>query len=175
MRKVIHPKFPDYFVRSDGSVERRFDNQKYRKAGDILAGRILQSGYRQYNLRDRDGGPRLIRANRLVCEAFYGPAPSGKSHAAHRNGVRLDNRVENLYWASVQENIDDQVRHGTKARGIRISNQHGPAKISDDDVRVIRASYSGVRGDLVRLARQFGVYPTCIQKIVARTTWQHVT
>lgn len=55
MRKKQHQEFPEYLVRSDGFVERRVDSCRYQKAGDILKGRILESGYRQFKLCHADG------------------------------------------------------------------------------------------------------------------------
>ena len=175
MRKVRHPRFPQYLIREDGLVERAVDGKKYHKAGDILRGRILASGYRQFTLRDANCARCQVRANRLVCEAFHGLAPLLGHHAAHRNGKRLDDRPANLYWATPAENKSDSVRHGTSVQGMAVVNQHGRAKFTDEDIILIRAAYTGARGDLVRLAREHGVYPTCIQKIVTGQTWRHVS
>jgi hypothetical protein len=174
MRKVIHPGFPNYFIRDDGLVERRVDGRRHQKAGLVLYGRVLASGYRQFNLRDGNGCKRLVRGNRLVCEAFHGPAPTSDHHAAHRNGVRLDNVPPNLYWATATENKRDSIMHGTAVRGERTVNQHGPAKLTESAIHSIRAEYTGTRGDLVRIAAMFGVYPSCIHKIVSGQTWAHV-
>lgn len=175
MRKVIHPDFPEYFIRDDGLVERAVDSKKYQKAGEILAGRILKkSGYRQFKLVGADGKRRLIRANRLVCEAFHGSAPTPKHHAAHENGIRLDNRPDNLYWATPRQNKQDSFRHGTAVFGERVANQHGPAKITPEIVQDIRAEYTGAKGELLRFAARYGVVPTCIHKIVSGQTWRHV-
>lgn len=73
------------------------------------------------------------RVNRLVCAAFYGPAPTQWMHAAHRNGVNKDNRSENLYWATPAENIRDTIRHGKFKR-----SQHPYAKLREGDVQDIR-------------------------------------
>lgn len=53
------------------------------------------------------------RVNRLVCEAFNGPAPKDKPHALHRNGNPKDNRPENLYWGDDADNTADKMKHGT--------------------------------------------------------------
>lgn len=174
MHKVVHPEFPQYFVRADGFVERATDSLRASKAGDLLSGRVLASGYRQFKLRDRDGTARHVRANRLVSEAFHGPAPTPRHHSAHKNGDRLDNREENLYWATPRQNKRDAFRHGTAVFGPTVVNQHGPAKITVDAVLDIRADYTGARGELIMFAKRYGVGTTCIKNIVAGRTWRHV-
>lgn len=174
MRKVVHPDYPEYLIREDGLVERAVDSQRGPKAGDVLHGRVLKSGYRQFKLFHRDGAQRLVRANRLVCEAFHGKPPTAKHHSAHENGERLDNSPGNLYWATPRQNKRDSIRHGTAVYGSTVVNQHGPAKITAAAVSVIRSEYTGAYGELVRFARRYGVRPACIHKIIAGQTWKHV-
>jgi hypothetical protein len=170
--RAKHPQFPDYWIHSDGTVVRAVNSQKYQKAGDVLAGRVLQSGYRQHKLVDADGCQRFVRTNRLVCEAFLGVAPSPQHHSAHKDGDRLNNAAQNLYWATPQQNKADSIAHGTVARGERAANQHGAAKLTAEKVTEIRAAYKGKKGDLVSLAFIYGVAPTCIQKVVSGKTWK---
>lgn len=174
MRKRKHQTYPDYFVREDGLVERAVDSKRYQKAGDLVMGRVLASGYRQFKLVDAEGAKRMVRANRLVCEVFHGPAPSPRHQAAHKDGVRLNNCADNLYWATPMENKMDSIRHGTSVRGETCANQHGPAKLTAADVLSMRAAYSGKRGELVRFADKHGVHPTCVRKAIFGETWAHV-
>jgi hypothetical protein len=41
----------------------------------------------------------------LVLRAFVGPRPSPTHQAAHGNGRRHDNRLENLRWATPQARL----------------------------------------------------------------------
>jgi hypothetical protein len=51
--------------------------------------------------------------HRLMCEAFHGPPPSDDAVVRHLNGIRTDNRPENLRWGTPAENTADMLRHGT--------------------------------------------------------------
>lgn len=56
---------------------------------------------------------RTVLKHRILCATFHGPAPAPKMDVAHWNGNPQDNRAENLRWATRDENVRDQLRHGT--------------------------------------------------------------
>lgn len=49
---------------------------------------------------------KMYQVHRLVAKAFI-PNPLGKEEINHINGIRNDNRVENLEWVSHLENMQD--------------------------------------------------------------------
>lgn len=59
-----------------------------------------------------------IAIHRMVLTAFVGEKDM---HACHNNGVRNDNRLENLRWATAKENCADKIIHGTHQYGERLA------------------------------------------------------
>ena len=60
------------------------------------------------------GGKRIIKAvHRLVLGTFI-PKPSPKHQVNHKNGLRSDNRLENLEWVTSQENTLHGWKRGRK-------------------------------------------------------------
>lgn len=74
--------------------------------------------------KDRDGyphvlmniaGKRVYRAShRLIALAFMGPKPTSKHQVNHINGVRDDNRPENLEYVTASENALHAFARGRK-------------------------------------------------------------
>jgi hypothetical protein len=146
-------------VRSlDRIVVRRVGKPFLRKSR-ILKGNDSVNGYRTVNLG------KTTYIHQLVLEAFYGPRPAGLE-ACHRNGVRSDNRADNLRWGSPSSNQMDRAMHGTSNRGERC----GTAKLTDEQAREIIQSTD--RG--CDLARRYGVAQQTICAIRKRRKWQHV-
>jgi hypothetical protein len=101
-------------VRSVPRVRIRSNGRPLTVAGRILRLRLNQTGYWTVDLSG--GEKRSFLVHRLVLMAFRGPAPEG-TIGCHNNGVKTDNRLENLRWDTYAANMEDSLRHGTHRCG----------------------------------------------------------
>lgn len=165
------PSAPKYEASSLGRIRSiYFSNRwiKLRPRLRIIAQAVLPNGYHQVTISINNAQrPRL--AHRLVCEAFNGPCPD-RHECAHGNGMRGDNRPENLRWATKRDNQLDRHLHGTACRG----EENSRAKLSSADAICIRARRAA--GELcVNIAPDFGVSASLVGKIAGRKIWSWLT
>lgn len=162
-----------YQVSNLGRI-RSLDRRTYRGgtrwtvlSGKTLSPRLDTKGYPRTYLYG-DGKPRNRAIHHLVLEAFVGPMPAGHE-VAHCNGVRNDNRLDNLRYATRSENHLDKRKHGTMVCGERINF----AKLQEGQVREIRSlREQGVT--LREIGQRFGVSEGAVSMIANRKTWEHV-
>jgi len=140
------------------------DKSKFR----FLKGRNYE-GYTVHALYDENGVGYTRRNSVLVLQTFVGPRPMGMQ-AAHLNGIRNDDRLDNLIWATVKENAGHRMMHGTSYMGVA----HHSAKLSPLDVRFIRKTHAAGIHTMAELAAMHGMNQNNIKKVINRTTWKHV-
>lgn len=158
--------FPVYFKQipfGDGKYAVGTDGHVYARDGDQWvkrAPRLSHNGYEEISLR-YEGERRPFRVNRLVAEAFYGPAPDGYV-CRHMNGSRRENRPENLDWGTPAQNSADAAAAGSFS-GERASK----ARLTAEDVAAIRSADEPQAG----LAGRYGVTQPTISKIKSAKRW----
>lgn len=114
-----------------------------------------------------------FRVNRLVAFAFHGKPTTSQHHAAHWDRDTRNNRAENLRWATPKENHADMVRHGTRVLPTpKTGENHHRAKITATKARSIRKACSGEKGELVRLAKIYGLHPSTVADIRDGKIWK---
>ena len=91
----IPKEFGKYEVSNDGKVRKVTTKRELKAFPD-------KDGYLKFGVR-KNGKRVFIGAHRLVAMAFI-PNPEGKSQVNHKNGVKWDNRVNNLEWVTSSEN-----------------------------------------------------------------------
>lgn len=88
----------------------------------------------------------------------------------HRNGLKIDNRQENLEVVDCRENIAHACLTGLRDNK---GSNNIKAVLTADDVRTIRVRI--LNGELPRMiASDYGVQKSCIEKIKYGRLWTHV-
>lgn len=138
-----------------------------------------RGGYLQVSLWENGTGKQCY-VHQLVATTFHGPRPSKRHHAAHRDGVKLNNTRTNVQWITKEENEADKIAHGSSNRGER----NGGSKLNAMQVADIRRraaelprSSGGCRirkGALAPLAREYRTTESCLRNIIANRAWAHV-
>lgn len=156
MNKKTIPNFPDYEIDTRGNV--------YSKKRQIILKLYHNhSGYLQVILY-RDGKIYCKRPSRLVLETFVGECPD-RMESCHNNGVKTDNRLDNLRWDTHKSNIGELDRRGDK------SSHH---KLTGQDVLEIRRLWWDMMKEIKDIAKLYGVHYVTVNRIINRRTWKHI-
>ena len=87
------------------------------RTNKILSSRHDKYGYIYYVV-SINNNRMTLKAHRLVAKAFI-PNPHEKPTVNHKNGIRDDNRVDNLEWATVKEQANDPL---TRANTLKLAS-----------------------------------------------------
>lgn len=124
-------------------------------------------GYRHCTLSN----PRkTVKIHRLVAETFI-PNPLNKPQVNHIDGNKLNNRTDNLEWATAHENN----LHANKT-GLSGGVRHNKSKFTKDQVLFIRNVYKAYDPYLGAkpLSKVFGVNEVTIKKIAYGDSYKYI-
>lgn len=173
------PQFSDYYQASNKGRVRSKDRMvirtrngikhSYFRPGRILKSHIEGSGYSQ-TLITFPGFKKHLKMHRLVAFAWI-DNPLNKRCINHKNGIKTDNRVENLEWNTHGENLIHAHATGLKRPSQlgRFGALHTRSKpvlsinqtaLIEHESRRLCAKYLGVDPNAVNVAIKKGY--TCV-------------
>jgi|688.fasta_scaffold581726_2 hypothetical protein len=120
----------------------------------------IGKGYKAINIYGK-----TIYLHRAIANKFI-PNPNNYTDVNHINGIKHDNRVENLEWCTRSYNVKHAILNGlnTGSTGVKSSNR----KITkDEDINFIKNS----KLTLKELGLKFGVSKTSISNLKNNKTY----
>ncbi len=112
-----------------------------------------------------------LYAHRVSFDLNVGVIPNGL-FVCHTCDVRLCVRPEHLFLGSHQDNMNDMNAKGRGRPGKAYGELAHLAKLDWVKVREIRARYTGRRGEVASLAREYGISLSSMFAVVTGQTWR---
>jgi hypothetical protein len=126
-----------YSISREGQVYSHLTNR-------IMKPYLGKNGYYVFDLSNP--GARMFNLHRLLAETFI-PNQENKCDVNHINGIKTDNRLENLEWATRSENV----KHAHQL-GLRTITDKNREATSKSNSKPIIDLWTGVVFDSLKLA-----------------------
>jgi len=140
---VVIKDFPNYSISNDGEIMNN-------KTGRVLAGGYDQDGYRQVILCDK-GRRRNCKIHREVALTFI-PNPNNHPIINHKDGVKSNNKIDNLEWCTISHNT----KHAYKLGFLNQKGERNNACANSDAVvKMVVEGYDG--GSIAKYAKKLGM------------------
>lgn len=153
--------YENYQISSFGNVKSlNYNNTKTPK---ILKKVKMKIGYNNVTINKK-----LFYIHRLVALHFI-DNPENKREVNHINGIKHDNRIENLEWCTPSENIKHA--YDTKLNIPKIGEETFFSKLTNKDVIEIRNNNSI---SMRKLAKQYNISHQLISEIKRHKLWKHI-
>ncbi|CAB4148727.1 HNH nuclease [uncultured Caudovirales phage] len=135
--------YENYYISNKGNVK----STKYNKE-IILKPKISKFGYHRVVLQENN----VVKAfliHRLVALSFIKNSEN-KPQINHINGIKSDNRIENLEWCTALENMNHSLLLGRNSKGVKI-------------IRIDSNLNKKVYNKIILASKDNGIHPTAIR------------
>jgi hypothetical protein len=162
------PEYDGYWAREDGKIGS--SNNRETGSVKILSPLVINSGYQTVTLIKAGVYNERRTVHRLIAFTFL-PNPRNLPEVNHKNGNKLDNRLDNLEWISTVGNRVHAIE-----TGLRIplkGEQAGRSKLTESQVMEIHKLYSeGI--STIEIAVKYGISNKHVDTISKGVEWKHL-
>lgn len=172
MWKIVQDN-DNYRINSDGQVLNVRNNK-------ILKPYFGTNGYHYVKIRINNK-LRHVAVHRLVANAFI-LNPNNYSDVNHKNGIKTDNRVENLEWVNRSQNcqhawdigLNDHNRERFRKMAKNNCGEQSPAsKLTKEDVLKIKEmANNGIRVEVIK--QEFQISTAHVYRLINGERWGHL-
>jgi len=176
------PGYEDYYIISNlgrvKSLERicyynvnktNIRNSRLKKER-ILTTSIDAFGYQSVNI-SLNAKNKILKIAKLIAIAFI-PNPENHPIINHINGVKSDNRIENLEWCTHKHNVNHAIETGLLV--FKLGSDNANSKFSHNDILKIKKDFKENPNIIVKdYASELGVSRVTIWRILSKKTYKN--
>ena len=163
---MIIPNYEDYEIFEDGTI---ISNKHQRSR--MLKVRLSHDGYGRVAL-SKNGKRKDFFIHRLVIECFG--SDKRKDTVNHKDGNKLNNHIDNLEWATKEENMQHAYLNGLKKP--MSGTIHSKSLLTEEEVMYIRDNYRPHSKEfgMIALSEKFNVSISTINRCIGRRSYKNV-
>ena len=158
------PENKDYSISNYGRIK---SFKKDKESGIILKGSILK-GYKILNIKNNDKRSTKY-IHKLVAENFLERENDLQVYVIHLDFDKSNNHIENLKWVTKNTMFAHQKINPNYKRGT-INN----SKLTETEVIRLKKKLKRGKFKLYKLAKEFGITHTQLNRIRSGENWGHV-
>ncbi len=156
------PDHDGYEVSNCGRVRSYWNNYANKNIGPkILCQIVTDKGYHRVPIR-KNKKPRIWFTHRLVMLSFIGPSALETNH---KNGIKSDNRLENLEYVTHSENEHHAYKNNLKSKK---RTKHHMCKTTEKQAFDIKYNETGRIKDI---ALKYNMSPSNVIAIKSNRSW----
>jgi len=135
----------------------------YQRPGKDVIPYINKDGYYSF-AANRNCKSIVYKVHRAIAYQFI-PEILGKTHVNHINGIKTDNRIENLEWCTHEENTSHAWANGMVKKLITISQE------TIDEIRSKYPVEQGKTKNYIDIGKEYGINRHTVSHILNRKNY----